>query len=138
MARSLSDVRRERARKRSVDKAQDHFKRALPGRFKGRANALARIAKAKRPLREAKRLAAWFAAQRDNPDQHGDDTPDHSDVQELRTQLLRRDGVVDLPQAMILGRMDGMVARNAIDRNTFNRLATAVVKMRVAWPKIAK
>lgn len=132
---TAADWRRERARKRTVRAALDLFNAALPGTFKGRAWAHGKITAAKAPGREARRLVEWFRRQDVTGSEPDADHIDHSDVQELRVKILRRDGVLDQPQAMALARLDKMIAGGSLDRATFNRLASIALAMPCAWPK---
>ena len=118
-----ADRRRAKARAKTVQAAITYFKSHTPGSFKGRARALDRIRSANRPLTEAKRLISTSA-----PEVTADaaDAIDFSDVQELRAKVIRRDGILDRPQAMLLSRMDRMIANDGLSRERFTTLSAAL------------
>lgn len=119
-------------REKTVQRAVKHFTDRMPGRFQGRANAIDRIRRAKLPGYEAKRLVAHYERQGVNLEgaTEADAPVDHSDAQEIKATLLRRDKFLDQPQAMMLARMDKMIAAGNIDRETFNAMASRVIKMK--------
>lgn len=127
--RNTSTRQRQLRRKRTVKAALDYFESEMPGRFKGRAAAIERIRKHKRPLQEAKRSIAWLRT-RDLDDTA--DELDFSDVQLVRARIIRRDGILDRPQAMLLARMDRAIAIGAITRRAFAALASAAIGMKPA------
>lgn len=126
-----TDWRSERRRKRAVRAAQDYFRGELRGSFKGRSWALQKIAAHDRPLAEAKRLVEWFHRQGVAEAVDGEEIG-HDSVQELRVKLIRRDLVLDQPQAMLLNRMDKLIALGDMTRERFEHLAATVLAMKPA------
>lgn len=116
---NLKTPRRRRTEKDAVAYLDGHIR--LPPYE--RRSALNRIRDSRQPGREAKRIV-------DHTRQRGinipDDGIDCSDVQELRTKLIRRDGGAWEPQASLLHEMDTRIASGEMDPNGFKE-RTAVV-----------
>lgn len=125
----------ERRRRKAVKAALDHFRSSMPGSFKGRKWALDKIKADKRPMAEAKRLVEWFRTQDIAFEDGG---IDFSDVQELRAKIVRRDGLLDSCHAMLLGRMERMIADGGLEGDEFKRLAAAALAMKSPLPKSAR
>lgn len=122
-------------RENAEDRAIAHFKKYLPGTFKGRRDAIQRIRSAKLPLREAKRLVVHFHKKGiGDPNAHDEGAVDFSDVQELRVKIQRKYNMVDQPQSLLLHRMDKLIAADQLTREEYNRLATMAIKMPCAVP----
>lgn len=132
---SISDRRKaKRRQERYVKPALDYFRGEMPGTFKGRSWATHRIRDARQPMTEARRLVEWFRRQ-DIADTVDADDIGFDSVQEIRTRIVRRDGIVDRPQAMLLARMDRLIATGEMDRAKYDKLAGAVLAMPLAFPK---
>jgi hypothetical protein len=118
-------------RRRATKAAVQYFTDNLPGRFSGRADAIREIKGTSRPLTVAKRL---IAAQRVRglADAEAEGRLDFSGVQEIRAQLIRRDHILDRPQAMALARMDRMIAEGDMNLTTFQRMASDIIGMKPA------
>ena len=83
--------------------------------------AISRIREARRPTVEARRIVAQAA--RRAVELEVDDIG-HSEVQELRARIIRRDGLLDIPPAMLLARMDRIIATFGMTKDAFAQLAT--------------
>jgi hypothetical protein len=106
--------------------------------------AITRIRNARQPNVEARRIVehaeremAAILAGRLDPNGEVEDTPiELADVQELRARIIRRDGMLDQPQAMLLARMDRQVATKSMTEDESTKLTTALFSeaMRPALP----
>ncbi len=110
---------------------------SLLDRLKGfdRRRAVERVRSAKQPVAEAQRILARIA--RNEVAGHVvDDVVGHADVQELRAKIIRRDYMLDQPQAQLLARMDRMIASDGMTKDEFAKFATALLSeaMRPALP----
>ncbi len=116
-------------RKRTEKEAIACFDRMAHLPPAARRRAITEIRASKRPMLSAKRLAQ---ARIDIPTGKG--RLDHSDVQEIICKLLRRDGLIDTPQASMIRRLDVLVAAGGT-RREFDRIAKIVLGMPQAMPK---
>ncbi len=94
-----------------------------------RRKAKAEICAAGSPKAAAKRI---ISSRIDIP--AGKGRLDHSDVQEIICTLLRRDGLIDTPQASLIRRLDVVVASGGT-RREFDCIAKIVLGMPQAMPK---
>ena len=106
--------------------------------------AITRIRNARQPTVEARRFVeraeremTAILAGRLDPNGEVEDTPiELADVQELRARIIRREGMLDQPQASLLARMDLQVATKSMTEDEFTKLTTALFgeAMRPALP----
>ena len=122
---------KSRQRKRSEDTAIEFLKTVVGLTPKRRQDAIRRIRAAPRPLLAAKQIAAEVARRAAKVDTS---QPDYSTVQELRAKIIRRDGVLDTPHALLLLRMDRNIATNDITLSVFDRLSEAAWGMPCVIP----
>lgn len=115
--RSRQRLRTEKNAFRYLDE-----KLALPSLRRQKARA--RIRSAKQPIREARKVVCETLA----PSTISA-CPDHSDVQELRVRLLRRDLVLCPEQDNWLCRLDIRIARREIGKQEFDREAVELLAM---------
>jgi hypothetical protein len=118
-----------------VKKARHDFLSTMPTRFKDRKWALDRIAAARSPANEAKRLVDWFqrrgiykgAAVNANA---APDAIDLSDCQEVRASLIKKHGAIypSCPQAHLLNALERDVVSGAVAaREEFNAAVARIV-----------
>lgn len=93
-----------------------------------RRKALDRIRSAKQPAREAQKIV------RESLDHASRETLDHSDVQELRVRLLRRDITLCPEQHDWLSRLDVLIAKGRMSRDEFDAQAEALMLMENSLP----
>ncbi len=87
-----------------------------------RRHAVVRVRDAKQPVAEARRIVDHLAREAAAGIVQGD-AIDFSDVQELRVKIIRRDRILDQPQAMLLARMDRKIALEGMTKTEFGRFA---------------
>jgi len=90
-------------------------------------------------MAEAKRIVAQANRQAVRHALHGNDarppaTVDHSDVQELRVKIIRRDGGIVEPHTSLLRRLDQRIATGAMNRGEFEEVASRMWAMRQVLP----
>ena len=105
-----------------------------------RRSAIDRIRRAPQPTAEAKRIVAHAAREAVRRALNGNDLRpgaevDHSDVQELRAKIIRRDGAIVEPYASLLRQLDGRIASDGVSRREFEEVASSLWAMPQALPK---
>jgi hypothetical protein len=121
------------ARKRIEDAAITKMDEVLSKKFNGRAASIAKIRAAKRPSSEAKRQIQAHLI--NGIQTEGTTALDYSDVQELRVQIIRRDGILDTPHASVCSKMDKLIAEGAMTEAEFARMSGIVKSMPCAITK---
>ena len=136
---SLADARRARARRKTVKAAQDHFRKEMPGSFKGKKWALEKIESTRAPMNEARRLIVWFQAQSVEVE---DAAFNRGDALALITQtwreIKRKYGLIDPCQTMALDRLEDEYAGPAdeeIDPEPLREALGQTLALRPAIPK---
>ena len=107
--------------------------------------AITRIRNARQPTVEAGRIVeraeremAAILAGRLDPNGEVEDTPiELADVQELRARIIRRDGMLDQPQAMLLARLDDRILETGMTVDELTKITTALFSeaMKPALPE---
>ena len=107
--------------------------------------AINRIRDARQPTVEAKRIvkraererAAILAGRLDAAGKVEDNPIQFADVQELWARIIRRDGMLDQPQAMLLARLDDRILENGMTVDEFTKITTALFSeaMKPALPE---
>ncbi len=90
------------------------------------------MAEAKRIVAQADRRAVRRAL--NGNDARPPDKVDHSDVQEFRVKLMRRDGGIVEPHASLLRRLDARIAADGMTRGEFEEEAARAWSMGRALP----
>jgi hypothetical protein len=123
-----------RQSKRTIKKAIEYLDREIKLSRRQRENAIEKIKNAKQQMVEAKRIVqqirkAKFAIEIDG------DFVDHSDVQELRVKLIRRDFGLWSPQREFLKRLDKHIAINGMTGDEFLKEAGVLLAIPQALSK---
>jgi hypothetical protein len=128
-----SPVPASRRRRRTVKEAIQFFDREVKLPPNARREALARIRHSKQPGREAKRLIERH--RRDGIPAPCHSSVDLSDVQELRVQLIRRDGFVCSPVTLGLSRLERQVLTENLTADEFTESSMMLLNLPHALPR---
>ena len=133
-----TDLRPPR-RRRTEKAAIEHLDKEVRLPRNERRSALERIRRARQPLRETKRIISNVQQRAvSGVLRTSDDLIDFSDVQELRVKLIRRDGGVWEPQALMLRRMEVDIATKGMTGEEFRERAGVVWGLRQVLPPSAR
>ena len=126
---------RSRQRRQSEKAALDLLRKAQL-RFGEWESAVRRIRRAPRPMTVAKRIIA-HAQLAAIAEQFDHDEVDLSDVQALRAKYIRRHGLIDQPQRLLLARMDRQIAIEGMIKGEFAHFAATLFgeSMKPALPE---
>ena len=128
---SLRSPRRRRTEKAAIELLDKEVRLSR----KERNSALARIRRARQPIPEVRRIIIHSRRRAVSGDiRNSHDEIDFSDVQELRVKLIRRDGGIWDPQAVMLHRMDVDIGTEGMSRDQFQEQAGLALGMRQALP----
>lgn len=120
-------------RRRTIRAAEAVLDRELKLPPTARPEALARIRRARQPVREAKRFIEH--CKKVDLGETGRRDPDLADVRELEVKLIRRDGSIWPPQSTMLNRLASQTAEGLITAEEFRSTAAALWAMPQTLPK---